>query len=383
LTLLYVVLLHSGKHLCNRVKDAAPSSLTNMTPFRFLHLPAEIRNSIYRLLLCQSTAIERSCRTPDLHPAVLRANHQVYDEAKLILYGENYFKMRIWHSYRVDRAHFVRCEHFAKTIKRELRQFRLIQRYDIHIDILDKEDTWKVKRIVRDVCNVLSEVPRIKHLIITLGQYSERHQALVTAFERLQSRVEDQNATPEVSRSSAFLAGPNDNIKMVLEDLNDSEILAYLPTESHKELEEFPVKGWFIEHIEFICQRAGALQPFTYLRNVGRVDVCGVAKPRDKEYLIDVMQGDSPLDHLPKMYDALDYYGRPFFCCARDLREARNAVDDGDVELFKRVREKVIKEVTACMAIGDVRTYMTIGEATARMVDAKERLFDYDARTDT
>jgi hypothetical protein len=47
---------------------------------------------------------------------------------------------------------------------------------------------------------------------------------------------------------------------------------------------------------------------------------------------------------------------------------------DGDVELFKRVREEVIEKVTARMATGEV---------TARMADAKERLFDYDARTDT
>jgi hypothetical protein len=381
-----------------------------MTPFLFLHLPAEIRNSIYRHLLCQSTTIEAFCRTTDLHPAVLRANHQVYDEAKLILYGENYFGMWIRDGLRGERAYFVCCEHFAENVERKLCQFRLIQRYDIHIDILDEEDIWTIKRIVRDVCNVLSEVPRIKHLIITLRGYSDSYQALLAAFERLESQVEDQNVPPEVSRSSASLADSihsndiielssgysngvfklslgNSNgiielsleiwfgfIKMFLEDSNDMIILAYVGTDPDKKLEELPITEWLFGHIEFISQRVAALQPFTYLRNVGRVDVRGAVKPCDKQYLIDVMQGDSPLNHLPKMYDALAYYGDPFSCCWGDLDDAYGAMEDGDVELFKRVREEVIEKVTARMVTGEV---------TARMVDGKERLFDYDARTDT
>lgn len=393
-----------------------------MTPFRFLHLPAEIRNSIYRLLLCQPTTIGYADRTMNLHPAVLRANHQVYDEAKHILYGENYFEIGIRHRFDDNLAYFVRCERFAKDVDRKLRQFRLIQRYDIYIEVQQEEDILAVKRIVRDVCKVLSEVPRIKHLIITLDQDSDGDQALLAAFERLESQVEDQNVTPKVSRSSAFLADLNDIIelssdysngilklslgnsngiielsfeklsfeklsfgpwsfvKLLPEDSNDTIILPGLMIDCDKELEELPIKEWLIERIEFLSQRATALQPFTYLRNVGRVDVRGAVKPRYKRYLRDVMQGGSPLNHLPKMYDALEDYAEPFYCY-EDLDDAYEAMEDEDVELFKRVREEVIEKVTARMAIGNVTTRMADEEVAARMADAKGRLFDYDART--
>jgi hypothetical protein len=382
-----------------------------MTPFRFLHLPAEIRNSIYRLLLCHPTTIEAIYRTMDLHPAVLCANHQVYDEAKAILYGENYFGMCIRDKLDGKRAYFIRCAHFARNVERELSQFRLIQRYDIHIDIFgDEEEILVVKRIVRDVCKVLSEVPRIKHLIITLGGYQDSYQALLTAFERFESQV-DQNVTPKVSRSSASLADSNNiNVlsseysngifkvslgnsngiielsletwdrffKLSFEDPND--IIIILWTEK---LEKFPIKEWLIENYEILSQRATALQPFTRLRNVGRVDVRGVVKPQNKQYLIDVMQGGSGLNNLPKMYGALEYYGGPFYYCGEDLEDACEAMEDGDVELFKRLREKIIQTVTACMMTGKATACTEPEIVTARMAGAKERLFDYDARTDT
>lgn len=359
----------------------------------------------------------------DLHPAVLCANHQVYDEAKAILYGENYFGMYIRDRLDGGRAYFIRCSHFAGSVKRELSQFQLIQRYNIYIDIVgDEEEILVIKRIVRDVCKVLSEVPRIEHLIITLRGYRDNYQALLTAFERLESPVEDQNVTSKVSRSSASLADSNDInvlsseysngifnvslgysngifnaslgnsngifelsletlgpfIKLSFEDSND--ITGILWT---KKLEEFPIKEWLIENYEVLSQCATALQPFARLRNVGRVDVHGVVKPQYKQYLIDVMQGGSGLNNLPKMYDALEYYGGPFYYCDEDLEDACEAMENGDVELFKRVREEIIQTVTACMVTGKATACMVPELVTARMADAKERLFDYDARTDT
>ena len=257
------------------------------------------------------------------------------------------------------------------------------------------------------------EVPRIKHLIITLGRYRDNYQALFTAFERLESQVEDQNVTSKVSRPSASLAGTNDIIELsseysnsifklslgnsngiielslkncygfILLSLKDSNDIIILGTEYHKKLEELPIKEWLIEDIKSLSQRATALQPFTRLQNVGRVDVRGVVKSHYKQYLIDVMQGGSLLNNLPKMYDALEYYGGPFYYCEEDLEDACEAMEDGDVELFKRVREEIIEKVTACMVTGKATACMAPEKVTARMADAKERLFDYDARTDT
>lgn len=59
--------------------------------FRFLDLPPEMRNLVYVALLtfddgclCKDCRLHRVC-----HPAVLRANKQVYKEAKDVLYAEN------------------------------------------------------------------------------------------------------------------------------------------------------------------------------------------------------------------------------------------------------------------------------------------------------
>ena len=95
------------------------------------------------------------------------------------------------------------------------------------------------------------------------------------------------------------------------------------------------------------------------------MDVQGVVKPRYKQYLIDVMQGDSPLDHLPKMYDALQHYAGQLDCCDEELRCALKAMEDENVDDFKRIRATVIEKVTTGMA------------------SAQERLFDHDAKIDT
>jgi hypothetical protein len=373
-----------------------------MTPFRFLHLPAEVRNNIYRLLLCQPTTIQAIRPIVYLHPAVLRVNHQVHDEAEVILYGENYFGMNINDQYDDQSAYFDRCNYFIKDVDREPRQFRLIQRYDICIRLGCEEEILMAKKKVRKVCQALSEVPRIKHLIITLEGFLDHRPGIVAAFERLEPQVEDQNATPLFSRSPASLIDSNDiielssgyvgrNFKLSLGTSNGVIELSFIafmgfiecsleePTEiiclglfgpsSNEKLDELPIKEWVVERIEFISRRVIALRPFTLLRNVGRVDVHGAVKSRFKKGLIDVMQGCSPLNNLSRMYDALDCFVKPFDCCYEELDNAYEAMVDENVELFKRVREEVVEKVTAvCMA---------------RIADAKERLFDYDAPTDT
>ncbi|KAH8801540.1 hypothetical protein F5884DRAFT_518098 [Xylogone sp. PMI_703] len=64
-----------------------------MPQITFLDLPGEIRNQIYILLLVFpslriSSSIDKSCR---LHPAILQSCHQIYLEAREVLYGGNTF----------------------------------------------------------------------------------------------------------------------------------------------------------------------------------------------------------------------------------------------------------------------------------------------------
>ena len=153
----------------------------------------------------------------------------------------------------------------------------------------------------------------------------------MAAFSRQESQIEGRNVLElpvSPDESNDFFASPNP------------------PSETDDGDEEF-----IVEQIELLSKYAIVLQPFTLLRNVGRVDIQGVVKPRYKQYLKDVMQGDSPLDHLPKMYDALQHYAGQLDCCE-------------NVEDFKRIRATVIEKVTA------------------RMANAQERFFDHDAKID-
>jgi hypothetical protein len=93
------------------------------------------------------------------------------------------------------------------------------------------------------------------------------------------------------------------------------------------------------------------LESFTLLRNVRNVVLDGV-KPVYAKYLGSKITGCSPLDHLPKMYDALRYYAGHFPCAA---------MENNNVDQFKRERQKIITQVTEYME------------------DAKSPLFDHNA----
>ncbi len=278
--------------------------------FRFLDLPLEIRYKVYHELLSQSEVIEHSGSDLGLHPAILRTSRQVHDEARIVLYMENYFGMRIFKSNGGERAYFLRCDCYAQQVQYKVPSFRSIRSYDIYVEIQDKKDFSTVKKTIRDVCMVLSEVTRIKHLIITLGEHPMYISKLEAAFVKYESQVK--------------------------------------------------VHKCFLEMIQLLLECATVLQPFTLLRNVGRVEIRGVVKPVYKQYLIDIMQGCDPLTHLPKMYHALQDFAGPFDCFQEDHRDACKAMEDDDVEDFKRIRATLIEKVTAYMQ------------------NAQARLFDYD-----
>jgi hypothetical protein len=102
------------------------------------------------------------------------------------------------------------------------------------------------------------------------------------------------------------------------------------------------------------------LESFALLRNVRKVVLDGVP-PVYGQYLRGKMTGCSPLDHLPKMYEALEFYAGPFDCCEDLLQEACAAMEDDDVHRFKHAREEIITVVTE------------------HMTNAIDHLFDHDA----
>ncbi|KAF2231150.1 hypothetical protein EV356DRAFT_310207 [Viridothelium virens] len=59
-------------------------------PSRFLDLPAEIRNIIYRFCLISAAQPLLPCQSPEgLQPQILRLNRKIHDEACSVLYGDN------------------------------------------------------------------------------------------------------------------------------------------------------------------------------------------------------------------------------------------------------------------------------------------------------
>ncbi len=97
------------------------------------------------------------------------------------------------------------------------------------------------------------------------------------------------------------------------------------------------------------------------LRNVRVVDFHGV-RPRYRRYLKDTMVGRTPVDHLPKIFDALEHFAGPFDCCEEDLQQAVDSMEEDDAERFKHIRAKIIKRVHV------------------RMENALSHLFDHDAK---
>jgi hypothetical protein len=91
----------------------------------------------------------------------------------------------------------------------------------------------------------------------------------------------------------------------------------------------------------------------TEMRNLGqRYDIRGLIKPWYKQYLTDIMQSDSPLGHLPKMYDALQYYAGHLGCWQGDPKEAFKAMENDNVENFKHIRQTIIEKATARIVDG-------------------------------
>lgn len=87
----------------------------------------------------------------------------------------------------------MRCDHFAEEVDVRLRPFRMVQRYSIYVETQDEEEFQIVKTTVRDVCKVLSDVPRIKHLVITLRGHEHSCSHLMTLVARHVNTIHESN----------------------------------------------------------------------------------------------------------------------------------------------------------------------------------------------
>ena len=122
------------------------------------------------------------------------------------------------------------------------------------------------------------------------------------------------------------------------------------------ELQELKISFQF-DDVES-CTRV--LEPFSLLRNVRSVTFTSGVPPVYARYLKSVMEGSAPLDHLPRMYRALQEFAGPFEHCDADLQIACEAMEESAVEDFKRIRKQIVDRVEA------------------HMDDVRGRLYDHD-----
>jgi hypothetical protein len=137
----------------------------------FLHLPPELRNMIYRLLVCDDCTLARGSNAA-LHPAILRTCHQIHTEARSILYGENVWEIQIMGTFGDEIARFMNSAHFGEYIeypfqhlRQEMRKFRILVRLD------PGEEPTTVRSAVRKVAKALSSIPLLTCVDIELRYF--------------------------------------------------------------------------------------------------------------------------------------------------------------------------------------------------------------------
>ncbi|KAM0438632.1 hypothetical protein ACHAPT_001385 [Fusarium lateritium] len=130
-----------------------------------LDLPPELRTKIYRLLLRQDSVIT-GYLSVRLHTAILRTCRQIMSEAPPILYAGNTWAIKIMDKCGDERAYFPGSDHIGKFPARP--QIQDTRRLSITVEIQDEEEIWNVRSAIRKVCHVLSDIPRLDYVHLSL-----------------------------------------------------------------------------------------------------------------------------------------------------------------------------------------------------------------------
>ena len=144
--------------------------LTPRSPFRFLDLPAEIRNMIYTYLAASYQTPETSktkfifriydlphdtrISTTENHnaimqPGLVRTCSQIYWESRLIFYRHHHFKLHIWQEEHKDMRNRLKAWFFSQScLKRVMKWLDAIgvearmQIRSLEIDVHDSNAYW-------------------------------------------------------------------------------------------------------------------------------------------------------------------------------------------------------------------------------------------------
>lgn len=249
---------------------------------------------IYRHLLCSNDPICPLCSgdliCPDgrtaINTSILATCRQILCEARPILYGENTWQIRIFY----DSDHGDVCADFMDTFYFwELKypfdhRVNDLRRFYISIEVLyegedeneDENRFLEFRLVIRKVCKVLSDIPRLDYLNIQLEVTSRKNDGL-------------------------------------------------------------PLGSVVLKHF-------GRM-----LRRVRKVDFTG-ASPVYADFLARRMTSSEPSNPLPKMYEALEPYAKPFDFCKDRLRWANEAVENDDIKDFNVLRNEILEGITNHMA---------------------------------
>ncbi|KAL9638616.1 MAG: hypothetical protein Q9164_001448 [Protoblastenia rupestris] len=270
----------------------------------FVTLPFEIRQKIYRMVFLNTKPLGVPSGARSGHedfgwemPGFRDCDHRlefpipffrvcrlVYHEASTVLYSENTFAFKIWmRSYEMAvfpaSAPLRMVDHIARTKDTGFPIDR-IRRYTIKVELQDDCDYWGVYRSSRMVCEVLAATPDLRSLHIDL---------------ELKSNIEDES------------------LYRVL-----------VPFMILRNIQEVKINGYFHPYSHNIDWKAS---PPPYFTNP----------------LISLMKGSSPVEDIPEIYEDLCLYAKPFQRCEIQLAEVDRAMQVLDIDLFKRLREDIMK----------------------------------------
>ena len=102
------------------------------------------------------------------------------------------------------------------------------------------------------------------------------------------------------------------------------------------------------------------MQPLCILQNVRQVRIGGLTN-RHAGYMKEMMEGNSPVDKLPKMYDIVRKFVRPAQNCYEELEKAGSATKKNDAMKLKELRAVLAQRTLE------------------RRRELEAQLFDYDA----
>ncbi|KAK3384707.1 hypothetical protein B0T24DRAFT_674445 [Lasiosphaeria ovina] len=274
---------------------------TNGSP-RFLVLPPEIRNKIYRLLLCHPTTLgnQWSVSPVPLSAQLLRTCRQVRAEGLSILYGENTFNIMISNTYGPHYSYINYSRGlegvFGKVSFGGRRPHRAellpcLRRFEIEVRYTEDHKLSFLRDSARKVVAELQKVSRIEYLKLDCKLDCENEYGEINWYDRCWDNYVAEGIEPECSRM---------------------------------------LRTWLGR-----------------LRNVKEVVIKGMPK-EDSVILKERWQSDEPLEKTPPLidvYKALEEDAQGYRFCDDNLLCALLAMERDDVEAFEACKGAIVESV--------------------------------------